>query len=531
MSIYGGPAIETDDLKLCMDAANKKSITNQDLDIEYLIVAGGGGGGGVIGGGGGAGGLLNGFTTATIANGDYTVVVGAGGAGGTGWNTNSQDGKVGGDSSAFSVTTNGGGGGVHHGGATSVTTKNGGSGGGGALAYSGAGGTGVSGQGNNGGNNGNGNLGAGGGGAGSVGGNASGTLGGAGGLGRYFGNKFGSVGYNGWFADGGAGGVRGYAGTSVRSASNGGGYGTSNTVTAGSGAANTGSGGGGGGYSASSTSRVAGNGGSGVVIIKYLGPQKAAGGDTVFNYQGYTVHVFTSSGTFTVGEAWGDLTKNNFKTKLINGPVLNRNIANGVVYFDGTNQYMRPNVSHSYLASSTFSLFFKALSVNVQSNAATHRIATLGGYRHNGGYSSPTLGFLMLRSTNNGSTYFLGSSVITASQAYRHVNTSSGSISLNQWYYAALVKDVENGVLKIYINGQPIASVTFDTATYAQWTSAGSYIGANVLDIGKSSGSANQGYGNDYFHGYMSNIRLYGKVLTDAQILKNYNALKGRFGL
>jgi len=534
MSIFGGPAIVKDDLNLYMDAANSKSITNEDLEVEYLIVAGGGGGGGVIGGGGGAGGLLNGFTTATIANGDYTIVVGAGGAGGTGWNTSGQAGKVGGNSTVFSLTANGGGGGRHYGSATTSTVVNGGSGGGGANGGT-NGGTGVAGQGYNGGGGGTSNVGGGGGGAGSAGSNANNSLGrgGHGGVGKYFGNILGnSVGYNGWFADGGGGGVR-YnrtRGLGLNGAGDGGNH-NNDTLSSGitNAAINTGSGGGGAGYSGSSNSRIGGNGGSGVVIIKYLGPQKAAGGDTIFNYEGYTVHVFKSSGTFTVGEAWGDLTKQNFKTNLINGPSLNRNIAKGVIYFDGTNQYMRPNVSHSYLASSTLSVFFKALSVNVSSNNANYKQATIIGYRHNGGYFSPTLGSLILRSTNNGSSYHLLASLITTSQVYR---STSYTVPINQWMYVALVKDLEDGLLKIYFNGLLVRTQTFDTTTYAQWTSVGNYIGANILDIGKSSNTnTSQGWGNDYFHGYMSNIRLYGRVLTNKQILRNYNALKGRFGL
>jgi hypothetical protein len=39
-------------------------------------------------------------------------------------------------------------------------------------------------------------------------------------------------------------------------------------------------------------------GGSGVVIIRYSGGQRATGG-TVTTVSGYTYHTFTSSGTFT----------------------------------------------------------------------------------------------------------------------------------------------------------------------------------------------------------------------------------------
>jgi hypothetical protein len=42
-----------------------------------------------------------------------------------------------------------------------------------------------------------------------------------------------------------------------------------------------------------------GNGGKGVVIIRYLGAQAATGG-TITSSGGYTIHTFNDSGTFTV---------------------------------------------------------------------------------------------------------------------------------------------------------------------------------------------------------------------------------------
>jgi hypothetical protein len=53
-------------------------------------------------------------------------------------------------------------------------------------------------------------------------------------------------------------------------------------------------GGGGGSFYLSSTS---GAGGSGIVIISYLGSQRGTGG-TVTSSGGYTIHTFTSSGTY-----------------------------------------------------------------------------------------------------------------------------------------------------------------------------------------------------------------------------------------
>jgi hypothetical protein len=59
------------------------------------------------------------------------------------------------------------------------------------------------------------------------------------------------------------------------------------------GTVNTG-GGGGGGYNSAGAA-----GGSGIVVVRYLGAQRATGG-TITTSGGYTIHEFTSSGTFTV---------------------------------------------------------------------------------------------------------------------------------------------------------------------------------------------------------------------------------------
>jgi hypothetical protein len=46
------------------------------------------------------------------------------------------------------------------------------------------------------------------------------------------------------------------------------------------------------------SSGYGGSGGSGIVIIRYAGGQRGIGG-TVTSSGGYTIHTFTSSGTFT----------------------------------------------------------------------------------------------------------------------------------------------------------------------------------------------------------------------------------------
>ena len=224
------------------------------ISADYLVIAGGGGG---WVGGGGAGGYRTsiGGSPLSLTATSYSVTVGAGGA---------PQGTSGSNSIFSTITSTGGGAG-----AGSVPVFNGGSGGGGsndATNY----GTGNAGgyspsEGNNGGSRVSGQTSGGGGGAGAVGGNASGTTGGAGGNGSNSASTWATAtqtGVNGYYAGGGGGGGIGQGGLGGLG---GGGNAEQVGVLSGRpGIANTGSGGGG-----QYNVATVGNGGSGLVIIRY----------------------------------------------------------------------------------------------------------------------------------------------------------------------------------------------------------------------------------------------------------------------
>jgi len=257
--------------------------------VNYLVVAGGGGGGGYYyTGGGGAGGMLVG-SSSLLSETAYTITVGAGGSGG-----NIAPSTNGANSSISTVATaiGGGGGGGYNG--LSANGFSGGSGGGGSSGTM-VGGSGTAGQGYAGGN-GNASTGAGGGGAGAIGFAASGVDGGNGGAGAYSTISGASVAYA-----GGGGGSGGSASTTFGVGGVGGG-GSSGRYSPGlaptAGTANSGGGGGGGTNNSVAVSVPGGAGGSGIVIISYAGSQRGTGG-TVTSSGGYTIHTFTSSGTYT----------------------------------------------------------------------------------------------------------------------------------------------------------------------------------------------------------------------------------------
>ena len=238
------------------------TITNATI----LTIAGGGGAGGGSGGGGGAGGVQ--YNLSQTLTGNIAVVVGAGG------NADHVNRGTDGEPSTFgTITTVGGGGGGSNQGGTNNDGKAGGSGGGGRFEYASTahtGGAGTLDQGRGGGNAtyaGGGWVSGGGGGAGAMGGNSKNAdEAGDGGAGINYSINGSTVCY----AGGGGGGCTGDVGGRLGGyATCGGGDGKSYSVGI-DGTNGTGGGGGGGGFAAGSGSLKSGNGGSGIVIVRYL---------------------------------------------------------------------------------------------------------------------------------------------------------------------------------------------------------------------------------------------------------------------
>ena len=286
----GGTITESGDFKIHTFTSSgtfqvTKTSPNSNT-VDYLVVAGGGGGGGIgaaqgAGAGGGAGGFRQSFPNPAtggfpISVTSYPITVGGGGTGGV-YPPSSNGGD--GSNSVFStITSAGGGGGGESVNNTPVSGNNGGSGGGGGSAIptsvTCSGGSGNTPsvsppQGNNGGNGFSAPFGSvsnrsagGGGGAGAVGANANGD-GGAGGNGT----TTTITGSSNTYAGGGGGGDRSTHPAGA-GGSGGGGTGSGNDNNATDGTANTG--GGGGGFGGPGAPLVpAGDGGSGIVIIRY----------------------------------------------------------------------------------------------------------------------------------------------------------------------------------------------------------------------------------------------------------------------
>jgi len=93
-----------------------------------------------------------------------------------------------------------------------------------------------------------------------------------------------------------------------------------------------------------------------------------------------------------------------------------------------------------------------------------------------------------------------------------------GTLSLNQWQYVVGTWNT-NRTYKTYINGSLVSTGTQTGDGY-------NTIGASLFRVGGQAQGENR-----YFNGRISITRIYNKVLSDSEILQNYNAQKGRFGL
>lgn len=478
----GNQSFTSDGLVLYYNPSDPKNYLLNE--VEVLLIGGGGGGSENQyddGSGGGGGGFLQRVIPVSSST-AYTITVGTGGATGG-------SGTEGGNTSAFGLIAYGGGGASSH--RSSGGAVNGASGGGSGGQYSAD--TPVVGRAiyGNQGNDGGASITYGGGGGGGAGSAGQGAIvyghGGYGGRGRsssisgtlrYYSGGGGGFGY----ANLGRGGIGGGGSPGVSPQAN--------------------SGGGGGGGKTTGTRSTAGA--TGIVIIRYPGPQKATGGNTISFVNGYTVHTFTSPGTFTTlgmpsnGSAvYGlyDLSNNHNSCYSSGGPTYNPS-EDGYIQFDGVDDFMNGSIFLD--RSATYEFVAKA--DWTQNNGGTPIPIAIDGDLY---ASGPNLFFYNGTINNNtgdgGSNPFSGSSY-PSSSVYVHF---------------VVVNDFLNNTARLYQNGSLIGT-------------------ANVLDM-RTTGTNKFWIARWHGGGYRVNMRLgpvrvYNRALSAAEALQNFNSLRGRYG-
>jgi hypothetical protein len=209
------------------------------------------------------------------------------------------------------------------------------------------------------------------------------------------------------------------------------------------------------------------------------------------------------------GTTWLDKSGRGNNGTLINGPTFSS--ANlGSIVFDGTNDYVKSTaVNGTGIMNPT--LYGEVISVNIwaqsTSTQGSQYVITTGAY------TGTVTGFTFI--VNDGGTSgteFIG--IRTSTKAYVY---SSNFISINEWVNVCFTTDGTN--MYIYKNGILIGTVLGGSVGSGESNNAGLQI---------SGPNNTSGF---LFIGSISNTQIYNRSLTSQEVLQNYNATKGRFGL
>jgi hypothetical protein len=218
----------------------------------------------------------------------------------------------------------------------------------------------------------------------------------------------------------------------------------------------------------------------------------------------YTPFVSGSRGTsVATGGGLYDLTRGGNDGTLTNGPTYTSSFGGSIV-FDGTNDYISiPNTAALNPA-------------NITVSAWVNRTSTVN-YAHfvglpvsNTSWTSPYMSYgIEYIGTSDTISLVLGFS--DNSFAY----TNATAFGNNQWFQFIGTYDGTN--VKVYINGA-IQTTRAETKTMAT-SSANFYIGSNNTSTGYP------------LNGKIGSVQLYNRALSASEVLRCFNATKGRFGI
>ena len=179
----------------------------------------------------------------------------------------------------------------------------------------------------------------------------------------------------------------------------------------------------------------------------------------------------------------------------------------GVLNFDGVDDKI-------IIAPSTFTTFDEvsiSMWVKVLSNDGSYNCFFSA---RNGATANDHTTGINIDQTNDTSTAWAFVNVEGAGKIGGATNQMSTSVDFGVWAHLGVTISTSN--IEVYINGQAQTSRSRNNVA----------MGLQYISIGSRYYSS--GY-KGYLNADISNIQLYNRVLTSAEVLQNYNALKGRF--
>ena len=207
------------------------------------------------------------------------------------------------------------------------------------------------------------------------------------------------------------------------------------------------------------------------------------------------------------GTTWSDLSGNGNTGTLTNGPTFSAGNLGSIV-FDGTNDYVDTvNTETTFqFANVTFTV-----SLWIKTNATSGVIISKGATASTAGWMFQFDSAGTVSGTTKGSD---------GTNTYNR--TSTATVNNNTWrnivaVYTTNTTTLASNTTSIYIDGVlSNGTGTLGGLVYATTT--------DTVQIGRRPSGA-------YWSGSVSNLLIYNRALTAAEILQNYNATKSRFGL
>jgi hypothetical protein len=205
------------------------------------------------------------------------------------------------------------------------------------------------------------------------------------------------------------------------------------------------------------------------------------------------------------GTVWKDLSGNGNDGTLVNGVGYSSD-NNGAMVFDGSNDYVNITNQIQFERTDSFTISAWIRSNNSNNNQiVNNENSSYRGYQ----FAINSSGNLIFFLRNTVSTNFIGTITIE-------------EILPNKWHFLLVTYDGSsnaNGV-NLYANGLLMPkNIVGNNLTQTT-------ISDNTTWIGKRSAVS-----NGPFNGYIPNVQIYNRALTEAEIQQNFEATRGRYGI
>ena len=193
------------------------------------------------------------------------------------------------------------------------------------------------------------------------------------------------------------------------------------------------------------------------------------------------------------GTTWYDLAPPQQNASLLNGPAYST-LKGGCFYFDGSNDYTQSSITYNTAANTT-SLWFRLQDTSYYTWSSNCGNLLSSSLTH--GYLSLSVGYT--------------GEIVVYNPGIGWYNTGAGKFVAGNWVQITVTRTSTTQI--VYVNGVQKGIVTGLTSA---GTNNGFYLSRGYYGV---------------MRGWVGEAQLYNVTLTAAEVLKNFNATKSRYGI